>query len=170
MHLRRGGFTATRCVSTKPLACSPKTRIGNLPDRPEQPERTTCIRKARNSTKPLGIQIRSGAARSVRVASLAVIWRDDFRRSAWRALEWRWPFRAGHSRASRPEVGPAGSARAEAGLAVGQFPGDVEVPGMPGSLLDHVQHDPAHVRRLPVRIAVPPERPRRQRGDRQYRI
>ena len=49
--------------------------------------------------------------------------------------------------------------------------GDVEVTGMPRGLLDHVQHDPAHVRRFAhLRVAVPAAWRRRQRRHRQHRI
>ena len=40
------------------------------------------------------------------------------------------------------------SAPPEPGLAVEEFPGDVQVTGMSRGLLDHVQHDPAHIRRF----------------------
>ena len=40
------------------------------------------------------------------------------------------------------------SARPEPGLAVEEFSGDVQVTGMSRGLLDHVQHDPAHIRRF----------------------
>jgi len=54
------------------------------------------------------------------------------------------------------------SARTEPGLAVEEFPGDVQVTGMPRSLLDHVQHDRAHIRRFVLPgDTVPAARPRR---------
>jgi hypothetical protein len=63
------------------------------------------------------------------------------------------------------------SARPEPGLAVDQFPGDVQVTGMSRGLLDHVQHDPAHVWRfVHLRVAVPAAWRRRQRRHRQHRI
>jgi hypothetical protein len=40
------------------------------------------------------------------------------------------------------------SARPEPDLAVDQFPGDVQMTGMSGGLLNHVQHDPAHGRQF----------------------
>ena len=63
------------------------------------------------------------------------------------------------------------SARPEPGLAVEKFPGDVQVTSMSRGLLDHVQHDPAHIRRFVLSgDAVPAARRRRQRRHRQYRI
>src|SRR5579863_5077849 len=42
----------------------------------------------------------------------------------------------------------AASAATQADLAVEEFPGKVQMPGMPRRLLDHVQHDPANVWRF----------------------
>src|SRR5262249_36543925 len=53
-------------------------------------------------------------------------------------------------RSTGPAEGMASgwSARPEPGLAVEEFPGDVQVTGMSRGLLDHVKHDPAHIRRF----------------------
>src|ERR1700733_11249076 len=62
-----------------------------------------------------------------------------------------------------------GSATAEPGLPVEQFTCDLQVAGMRGGLLDHVQDDPADIRDLPdvlrVRVKAEPARSRGQRGD-----
>jgi len=69
------------------------------------------------------------------------------------------------------EVGSDRLARPEPGPAVEQFPGNVQVTGMPRGLLDHVQHDPAHVGRfVHIRVAVNAKRRRRQWRHSQYRI
>jgi hypothetical protein len=48
------------------------------------------------------------------------------------------------------------SARSESGLTVDQFPGDIEVTGMPGRLLNHVQNDPAEIGDLTCDLPVGP--------------
>src|ERR1700722_20783721 len=62
-----------------------------------------------------------------------------------------------------------GSASAEPGFPVEQFAGDLQVAGVRGGLLDHMQDDPADVRDLPgvlrVMVKVEPARGRGQRGD-----
>src|ERR1700722_20880847 len=62
-----------------------------------------------------------------------------------------------------------GSASAEPGFPVEQFAGDLQVAGVRGGLLDHMQDDPADVRDLPgvlgVLVKVEPARGRGQRGD-----
>ena len=65
-------------------------------------------------------------------------------------------------------MAPGRSARPAPGLAVEKFPGDVQVTGMSRGLLDHMQHDPAHIRRLMA--AVPAPRQRRQRGHCKHRV
>src|SRR5580693_7786711 len=61
------------------------------------------------------------------------------------------------------------SASAEPGFPVEQFACDLEVAGVRGSLLDHVQDDPADVRDLlgvlRVMVKAEPARGRGQRGD-----
>jgi hypothetical protein len=60
-----------------------------------------------------------------------------------------------------------GSASAEPGFPVQQFAGDLQVAGVGGGLLDHVQDDPADVRDLlgVLRVLVKAE-PARGRGPR----
>src|ERR1700729_1830440 len=62
-----------------------------------------------------------------------------------------------------------GSASAEPGFPVQQFACDLQVAGVRGGLLDHVQDDPADVRDLPgvlrVMVKAGPGRGRGQGGD-----
>src|ERR1700732_1063853 len=63
-----------------------------------------------------------------------------------------------------------GSATAQPGPPVEELPGNIEMPGMPRRLLDHVQHDPTNIGWDESAKVVLAQWWRREWGCRQHRL
>jgi len=75
-----------------------------------------------------------------------------------------------HARPREPATAFSASAATQPRRAVEELPRDVQMPGMPRRLLDHVPHDPTNIRRLESTGPVLAHWWRRKWGCRQHRL